>query len=684
MNTRKGFRPAPQAQRVHAETEKLMKLFRAKKWGELEPMARAFMKANPQWVFGPKALAACLIETGQLDEAMEAIDQALSKFSLDSELHNNKAALLIKQGRCEAAIACANEAIRLEQRNGGAYANRGLAYKMLGAFQSSLESYYKAIELNPEDYEALNNAGVALIEMEAYEQAIICLEAALTLRPDFGNAIENLGWAKENLKLLEDAQTEYVRLVEAEPDNMLALSRLTHVFRKQCDFESAQIHMQRLLQRIRSEKPLGAIAAFNTLSLEGATPTDQKIAGYAEALAEYAAALEMDTLKQPVQDRNVSRPLRIGYLSADFHHHATLMLMIGMLEAHDRQAFEIFNYSTGTDDNSDLRHRAQAACTQFRNLRPLSYLEAARQIADDEIDILVDLKGYTKDARLAICALRPAPIVVSWLGYPGTLGHPRLADYVIGDPIVTPVEHQAFYSETLALMPHCYQPNDDRRPIGERPSRRSLGLPEKGLVFCSFNQTYKITAPVFDQWCRLLSAVPDSVLWLMVDAPEIRANLLRRAVDKGLIADRFVFAAHAPIDEHLGRLQNADIALDTFPYGSHTTGSDALWAGVPLIAIKGNTFASRVSTSLVTNVGLPELVTDSPEAACDLAIALASDTERLSSLKARLSANKNSCHLFNTREFTRDIERMFRHIWEHHLAGNRESIALQPTGSPNP
>lgn len=661
-----------------------MRLFHAKKWAELERQAHTFMRAQPHLAFGPKALATSLIEQNRLDEALETLEQALPRFPQDSELHNNKAALLIKQGRCEAAIACANEAIRLEPRNGSAYANRGLAYKMLGNFQSSLESYYKAIELHPEDYEALNNAGVALIEMEAYEQAIICFEAALTLRSDFRSAIESLGWAKENLKLFEDAQTEYMRVLKAEPDNALALSRLTVVLRKECNFDAAQAQELRLLQRIRSDKPLGPVAAFNILCLENATPSDQQLTGHAEALAQYGDAIKMDALVSRTQDAAVKRPLRIGYLSADFHHHATLMLMIGMLEAHDHQGFEIFSYSTGTDDNSDLRHRAQAACTQFRNLRPLSYLEAARQITDDEIDILVDLKGYTKDARLAICALRPAPIIVSWLGYPGTLGHPRMADYVIGDPIVTPLEHQASYSETLALMPHCYQPNDDRRPIGERPSRQSLGLPENGLVFCSFNQTYKITASVFDQWCRLLNAVPNSVLWLMVDAPEIRANLLRRAEDKGVTADRFVFAAHAPIDQHLGRLQNADIALDTFPYGSHTTGSDALWAGVPLIAIEGNTFASRVSASLVTNAGLPELVTDSPEAACDLAIGLASDAERLSSLKARLAANKNSCHLFNTREFTRDIERMYRHIWEHHLAGNREAIVLQPIGSPNP
>lgn len=680
MNTRKGFRPSPQAQRAHAETEKLMRLFHAKKWAELEPMSRAFMKANPQWVFGPKALAACLIETDRLNEALEVIDQALPKFKLDSELHNNKAALLIKQGRCEAAIGCANDAIRLDPRNGSAYANRGLAYKKLGAFQSGLESYYKAIELNPNDYEALNNAGVALIEMEAYEQAIVCLEASLSLHPNYVDAMDNLGWAKENMKLFKDAQAEYLKTLQVEPDNAHALSRLVGVLRKQCDFDATHIYSERLLRRIRSDAPLGPIASFNILSVEHASLDDQRKASYADAQAEYENVLNQPPLVTSTLDRSLNRPLRIGYLSADFHHHATLMLMIGMLEAHSPDHVEVFNYSLGTDDNSDLRRRAQAACKVFRNLRPLSHLEAARQIAADKIDILVDLKGFTKDARLGICALRPAPIIVSWLGYPGTLGHPRLADYIIGDPIVTPLEHQAYYSETLALLPHCYQPNDSHRPIAERPSRESQGLPEDKLVFCSFNQTYKITAVIFDQWCRLLNAVPNSVLWLMADKSETRKNLLGYANSRGLGSDRFVFAPHAPIHEHLGRLQNADIGLDTFPYGSHTTGSDALWAGVPLIAIKGDTFASRVSASLLANVGLPELITDSPAASCDLAISLAQDPSRLSSLKARLRANRSSCHLFNTVEFTRDMERMYRRMWEHHLAGKTEAIVLPPGG----
>lgn len=677
MKSRKGIHSAQNNRKIQGEADHLIKLFNNANWRGLEQAARAFMQKYPGVVLGAKAFAVSLMEQGNLDAAKAAFTDALILFPQDAELHNNLAAVLIQLGQCEEAITCAEAAIRLAPQNGGAYANRGLALKHLGAWAQSLDSYYKAIELDPTSHLNLNNAGVALLEMEKYEPAITCFKAALELNPNYQEAKGNLGRANEDMKLYTDAKEIFNQLLDSQPDNDEALARLVQIYRTECDFPKAAEYSDRLIEKLRSGKPLGNLPVFGLLCVDGSTREDQRIAALAHAIADKGEFLAYEPLVSQTPPHADKRPLKIGYLSADMHHHATMMLLIGVLEAHDKKEFEIYCYSHGPDDESELRKRTELACNGFRNIRPLPFPDAARVIAKDEIDILVDLKGYTRDERLKICAQRPAPIIVSWLGYPGTLGHPRMADYIIGDPIVTPVEHQAEYSEILAQMPHCYQPNDDQRIIGHRPSRTELGLPENGLVFCSFNQSYKITERVFTQWCRLLAAVPDSVLWLM-GGPDARTNLRKEAAQRGIDPDRLVFANNLSITEHLGRLQQADLALDTFPYGSHTTGSDALWASVPLVAIKGETFASRVSTSLLTSVGLSELVASSPEAACDLAIELARSPDKLNEIRNRLTLNRKCSPLYDTKTFCRDLERMYREIWRRHVDGDKTPIVLTP------
>ena len=288
----------------------------------------------------------------------------------------------------------------------------------------------------------------------------------------------------------------------------------------------------------------------------------------------------------------------------------------------------------------------------------------------------MDLTGYTVNNRLPILALRPAPVQVSWLGYPGTLGHPRLADYLIGDAIVTPLAHAAHYSETLALMPNCYQPNDRQRVIGDRPTRIAAGLPAAGFVFCCFNQSYKITPEMFDLWCRLLVEVPGSVLWLLQPTTDTEHNLRREAQERGIAPERLVFAPRQSLSGHLGRLQLADLALDTYPYTSHTTASDALWAGVPLVTRLGDTFASRVAASVVHAAGLPELVTQTPEDYYRLALELATQPDRLAEMKSRLAANRMSCPLFDSARFTHDLERLYQRMWTDYRAGTRQPIVI--------
>jgi predicted O-linked N-acetylglucosamine transferase (SPINDLY family) len=304
----------------------------------------------------------------------------------------------------------------------------------------------------------------------------------------------------------------------------------------------------------------------------------------------------------------------------------------------------------------------------------MSDAAAARLILEDRIHILVDLTGYTKNARLAITALRPAPVHVSWLGYPGTLGHPRLADYLIGDEIVSPPAHSDDFSETLALMPNCFQPNDRLRAIGDKPAREAVGLPPEGLVFCCFNQSYKINAQMFDIWCRLLAAVPGSVLWLLGETTTTQRNLRQEAQRRGISQDRLIFATRMAYAQHLARLQVADLFLDTLPFNAGATGSDVLWAGVPLVTCVGETFAGRYAASLLHAAGVPELITYSLQDYEALLLKLATDPDRLAQIRAKLAANRLSCALFDSVQFTRDLERLFQTMWTDHQAGRKRNI----------
>jgi predicted O-linked N-acetylglucosamine transferase (SPINDLY family) len=679
-------RPPPHQQAVNSQIQHLVLLFQRGDFIALERGARHFIRLFPQHIFGHKALIAALLQLNQAEQALSASNIAILHFPADPELHVNRAAACINCGLPEQAILSADQAINCAPDNAGAHANKGLALKQLGAWNPALSAYRRAIELNPNDHESLFNAGLALYELELPQQALACFQAAITLKPEFSAARNGVALSQECLKHLENARTELEDLLIHSPGDAEARSRLVQILRQDCFFSPAEQQTTIFLSKLRDDSLYGRPLPFNVLSMEGSTLDDQRIAGLRFAEIQMKALLNQPPLVLKSTARGqLDRPLRIGYLSADFFTHATTMLMVGILEAHDQKRNQIFIYSHGPDDGSHLRQRVKAACHTFRNIKSLSFIEAARQIVADQIDILVDLKGYTKDNRLEICALRPAPVIVSWLGYPGSLGHPRLADYVIGDPIVTPTESKPHYSEILALLPHCYQPNDFHRQLPPKPTRHALNLPEDSVVFCSFNQSYKLTDNIFEQWCRLLREVPNSVLWLMINREPARKNLIEKATKLGISIERLIFAEGMPIQEHLARLQQADIALDAFPYGSHTTGSDALWAGVPFVSIKGSTFASRVSSSLLHNVGLDELITDSPSSAVDLTITLALDRNYLSSIKNRLLAAKTTAPLFDTVRFTQNLERLFQAIWQDAMKGNdfRTPIILTDNECPD-
>jgi protein O-GlcNAc transferase len=361
--------------------------------------------------------------------------------------------------------------------------------------------------------------------------------------------------------------------------------------------------------------------------------------------------------------------VRIAYLSADFNWHATAYLMAELFELHDRTRFEVLGVSFGVDDKSNMRSRLIKSFDQFHDVRFKTDSDVAKMLNELEVDIAVDLKGHTGDSRPAILAYRPAPIQVNYLGYPGTMAGDFI-DYVIADKIVLPFDQEAFYTEKIVHLPDCYQVNDSKRRISTHtPMRWEAGLQNEGFVFCCFNNSFKITAPMFDVWMRLLKAVESSVLWLLADNAGAAPNLRKEAAARGVDPARLVFAVRVPPEDHLARHRLADIFLDTLPCDAHTTASDALWAGLPLITCRGETFAARVAASLLNAVGLSELVTNSLDEYESLALQLARDKKTLSAIRAKLAANRDTCPLFDTNRFRRHIEAAYKTMWERYLRG---------------
>ena len=361
------------------------------------------------------------------------------------------------------------------------------------------------------------------------------------------------------------------------------------------------------------------------------------------------------------------KKLKLGYCSADFHAHATSRLMAGVWESHDRARFELIAFDFGPDDQSPLRARVKNSFDRFHAVAGQNPDAVAQKIADEGVDILVDLMGLTANAPTEIFARRPAPVQVNYLGYPGTMGA-EFMDYILGDAMVTPLSQQQYYAEKILHLPDCYQPNDSKRPRPSLPTRAEAGLPPQGFVFCSFNNNWKINPPLFDIWMRLLKSVPGSVLWLIEDNEEAVANLRRAAASRGVAEKRLVFAPRMASESHLARHRLANLFLDTLPYNAHTTASDALWTGVPLVTCCGEGFAGRVAASLLTAIGLAELITENLTDYENLALALARDPARLASLKQKLEQNRLTAPLFDTARFTSNLEAAYEKMRDAFLA----------------
>jgi predicted O-linked N-acetylglucosamine transferase (SPINDLY family) len=607
-------------------------------------------------------LGSVLIEQGRLDEAVTALAAAIAARPTYAEAHCALGLALKDLGRIDAAIAACRRAIACKPDLAEAHCNLGLAFKELGRHDDAITAYGQAVALRPGFAEAHANLGLAYHETKRFGEAAAAYGRAITLKPDFAEAHLNLGVALKSMGRIAEAIASYERAIALKPDYPAAVGQLVALRRLLCDWGQAEADEAWVLDIVRRQN--GKMPPFNILSL-GSTAQDQLL----------CARRWADQLAVRREARWTHRPcstdgrIRVGYLSADFREHAVANLIAELIECHDRSRFEIIGYSYGPNDGSPMRRRLEAAFNRFVDLRPLSHSDAAARIHGDGVHILVDLTGYTMHARTEILAQRPAPIQVNYLGYPGTMGADFM-DYILADPFIAPMDQQPYFAEKLVHLPACYQPNDRRRQVAEHtPSRGECGLPERGFVFCCFNKSYKITPDFFGAWMSLLQAVPDSVLWLLESERAADEALRRQAVRHGIDPQRLVFAAMAPLAEHLARHRAADLFLDTLPYNAHTTASDALWVGLPVVTCAGTTFAGRVAGSLLTAIGLPELITESLEDYAALALRLATDAPRLEAVRRKLDANRLTAPLFDTGSLARAIEAAFTSMRDRHAAG---------------
>lgn len=556
-------------------------------------------------------------------------------------------------------------------------------------------------------YAVLFNQSVVLTDIGDIAGARTALEQSLSLKPDFAPARINLGRVLERLGQIDaavatwgaaidamagvdgaaitskvTALTQMARVLEENDRDAAAETLLRQALDLDRDLHEAAQHYLALRQRQCAwpviepweRMPHGKLlAGLSPLSAAAYTDDPWLHLGLAAAYAARDVAVDPDaiiTKHWAATERPDGAPLRIGYLSSDLRHHAVGYLMSEVMELHDKAKVETFAYYCGIPASGDtLQARYRVAADHFVDVAAMTPEAAARRIADDGIQILVDVNGYTREGRTKLVALRPAPVIVNWLGFPGTMASPH-HHYIVADPWIIPPESERYYSEKVVRLP-CYQPTDRKRAVAPAPeSRAAIGLPETGTVFCCFNGSHKITRFVIERWLTILERVPGSVLWLLDGPAGYRERMENEAVRRGIDPARLVYAPKLRNPEHLARLALADLVLDTTPYGAHTTASDALWMGVPVLTVSGRSFAARVCGSLVRSAGLPDLVVETASDYVDRAVALGRDPARLAQLKQRLIAGRDSSVLFDVPGLVAALEDLYADMWRDLRAGD--------------
>jgi protein O-GlcNAc transferase len=591
------------------------------------------------------------LQTERLESARTWFERALETAADASDARVNLGVVFHRQGRLGQARASFDAALREAPALPAALEGVAMVTLAQGRPREAIEHLKRALQTEPHRRSALSTLAETLFDVGELDEATKIAERVRNIYPDDPTAYSTLA----NVHIVRGQVEAAIQVLEAGHEATKSsglLGMLTYQLRQACEWDKWQTAWPKLAAELETSAALGS--PF-WLLCEPTSAAQQR--RYTERWAE--ARFRSVAAPRPTRHPGQRHPrIRLGYLSSDLQEHAAAYLIAEVLELHDRERFEVFAYSHGPDDGGAMRRRLVAACEHFLDISREPDDVAAERIRRDEIDILVDLKGYTVGDRLTIMARRPCNVQVTWLGYPGTTGA-AFMDYLIADPFIIPPGAESGYTERVVRMPHCYQPNDRKRPVGQPLSRSEYGLPDDAFVFCCFNQTYKITPEVFGVWMRLLQYVPESVLWLLEGNAIAKRKLIEHAETAGLAAERLVFASRVPYSAHLARFRVADLALDTFPYTSHTILSDALWCGCPTVALCGETFASRVSGSLLTAAGLPDLVTYQLGEYELRAQHLAHDTSVLNEVKSRVGRARNESRLFDSAAFTRNLEELY-------------------------
>lgn len=659
----------------------------------------------------PKAAAAfaqaiAWHQQGQLEQAESYYRKTLERDAKHTDAIVNMGLIHLQRKDYEQGIDWISRSLKIDPRQPDALSNLGVAQAALKNYASAVDAFTRAIALNPDDPVLYNNRGGALKDMYLQHQAIADFTKAIALAPDYAGAYNNRGLAFSNLrendlaladfdkaialdpyhvlayrhkglvlhelKRFSDAIESYQKVLELQPDTPLVLGNLFSCQQYLCDWQ----HYSQMIGAISDALAHGkkSITPFTFLSVPS-TPSQQQVC---------ARLFTRDMQGQrpwisEKQNQPDGKKIRIGYFSPDFRHHAVTHLVAGLIECHDRNQFEVYGFNIGPVVDDPWRKRMEKAFDHFHDVLEKSNDEVVTLARDIGLDLAIDLTGYTQFSRTEIFAQRLAPLQIQYLGYVGTMGA-SFIDYTIADAIVIPEQERQFFDEKVIYLPHTYQINDDKKHVSEREfSRTELGLPENAFVFCSHNSHYKITPDAFDIWMRVLKKVEGSVLWLLKGPDETCNNLRNAAASRGIDPDRLIFAENLGHAEYLVRFRAADLFLDTLYYNAGTTASDALWAGLPVLAYRGNTYVSRMAASLLNAVGLPELVTDTPQEYEELAVRLATNPDELAAHKHKLAENRTTHPLFNTELTTRHIEQGYIRAYERYRSGlPPEHIFVQP------
>jgi predicted O-linked N-acetylglucosamine transferase (SPINDLY family) len=619
--------------------------------GDACPAVERALALQPDHLKAAFLHAIALSDLQQPAAARAAYDRVL-RYSPDHvEALNNRGLLAWQAHDPEAALRDFNRALVLEPRHVPSLTNRALVLGNIGHAGEALADYDRLLALNPNHAETWNQRGAVLRRLDRSQEALENFERALQIDPDFALALNNRGYLRWTLESrYDEAKADLTRALALEPDQPWLEGELFYLTMQGTDWDGYEAGRTSLTARIAAGKQVIRPFAWQAVSADPAS---------LQQCSRTFAASEFPAMPLPAIAPRGEGRIRVGYLSADFREQATAYLMAGVYDAHDRNAFEIVGFDNGHDDQSPMRARLEKAFDRIVPITGLSDAAAAEAVRAAGIDILVNLNGWFGKPRMGVFARRAAPVQVNYLGFPATLGAPYM-DYIIADRIVIPEEERRFYDEAVVWLPDSYQANDDKRVQPSPVSRAVAGLPDNAFVFCNFNQGYKLAPETFARWMNLLRRCENSVLWLLRDHDVAMARLRREAERQGVSGERLIFAPMMPLEQHLSRVALADLFLDTLPYNAHTTASDALWAGVPLITLRGTAFPGRVAASLLQAAGLPDLITETAEDYENLAAALAQDPERLAACRARLAQNRATCPLFDTARFTRHLEAAYR------------------------